>query len=179
MRQPGGSVGVGFGWKSASAAMAIALLLLLILWGYRWYFPQRIGPEQPVAFSHRVHVDVKKISCVLCHDQVMHTANAGIPAMETCMLCHARVIITHPQIQKVREHYFRGEPILWEKVYETPDFVYFNHALHLNRSIDCSRCHGNVSLMDRIELAQPLTMGFCISCHREYKATVDCFTCHR
>ena len=95
------------------------------------------------------------------------------------MLCHSRIIVTHPQIQKVRGHYFDRQPILWERVYNLPDFVYFNHSVHINRSIDCSRCHGNVSQMDRIELAQPITMGFCISCHREYKATHDCFTCHR
>jgi hypothetical protein len=170
---------IGFGWRSALAALVIALLAILILWANHWYFPYQIGPAQPVAFSHRVHVTVKKISCVMCHDQVLDSANAGVPALATCMLCHARIIVTHPQIAKVRDHYFRGEPLLWERVYNVPDFVYFQHALHIHRSIDCSRCHGNVALQDRIELAQPLTMGFCVNCHRENRATVDCFTCHR
>jgi hypothetical protein len=174
--QPGA---LGFGWRSALVALVLVLLGLLILYANYWYFPHRIGPAQPVAFSHRVHVTTKKISCVLCHDQALYTANAGVPALATCMLCHARIIVSHPQVVRLRDHYFRGEPLLWERVYNLPDFVYFQHASHIRRSVDCSRCHGNVAQMDRIELAQPLTMGFCIECHRENKATADCFTCHR
>jgi len=169
----------GFGRLSTLVAAGVVVLSFMVLWGYRWFYPSHIGPEQPIPFSHRVHNHVKKISCLVCHDQAMRSAVAGIPPVETCMLCHSRVIVTHPQIRKVRQHYFDKVPIPWERVYRLPDFVYFNHSVHLMRSIDCSRCHGDVSQMDRIEIAQPITMGFCISCHRENKATHDCFTCHR
>lgn len=166
-------------WLPVALSILIALLFGVVIWGYIFFWPTRIGPEQPIPFSHRVHVHVKKISCLMCHDDVIRSSRAGIPPLETCMLCHSRIIVTYPPIRKLRGHYDRGEPVLWEKVYNLPDFVYFNHAVHIHRSIDCSRCHGNVSLMDRIELAIPHTMGFCIGCHRETGATTDCFTCHR
>ena len=160
------------------AACVIALAGALI-YGFNFYRRTGIGPKQPIPFSHRVHVHVKKISCFMCHPEAMDTANAGIPPLQTCMLCHSRIIVTYPWIKKLRAHYFEGRPVLWEKVYSLPGFVYFDHSVHIHRSIDCSHCHGNVPLMDRIVKQQDFTMGFCINCHKKNKATHDCFTCHR
>ena len=163
----------------------IALTVLsLVLLGtsvlmYFYFYESRIGPEQPIPFSHRVHVRDKNISCYICHESAPYGARAGIPSLETCMLCHSRIIIHHPEIEKLRAMYEANEPVEWVKVYDMPDFTFFNHSVHLYRKIDCSRCHGNVAAMDRILRVQEFTMDFCIDCHREYNATTDCFTCHR
>jgi len=160
-------------------AGVVALLFGLVIWIYGFYFPSRIGPEQPIPFSHRVHAGKKKIGCLLCHEHGVASARAGMPPVETCMLCHSRIIITFPWIQKVRDYYFNRQPIAWIKVFYLPEFVYFNHSVHLDRSIDCGWCHGDIKAMDRVEAVQEFTMGFCTTCHRKYGATTDCFTCHR
>ncbi len=159
-------------------------MMILILSGtaafsFYCFYKNRIGPEQPIAFSHRVHVTEKNISCFLCHEGAVNSARAGIPPLETCMLCHSRIIIHHPEIEKLRAHYQSGTPVEWKKVYELPDFAFFNHSVHVFRKIDCSQCHGNVGSMDRIERAQEFKMQFCVDCHKENKVTTDCFTCHR
>jgi hypothetical protein len=163
--------------------IALGLLLIVlcgvVIYIFNFHFQERIGIAQPVSFSHRVHVNDKKISCYLCHPEAMSTARAGIPPLETCMLCHARIAVTYPEIAKLRSYYFDNRPIAWNKVYYLPDFVYFNHSLHIHRQIDCSQCHGNVALMDRVVPQQEFQMGFCVECHRRTKATTDCFTCHR
>lgn len=146
---------------------------------YFYYYQAKIGPEQPIPFSHRVHAGDKQISCYICHQGAMHTARAGVPPLETCMLCHSRIIIHHPEIEKLRAHYYSNNPIAWEKVYDVPDFVFFNHSVHIFRKIDCAECHGNVKQMDRIEQFNEFKMSFCIDCHREKNASTDCFKCHR
>jgi len=157
----------------------VILLIGFLLYAFNFYYKADIGTEQPIPFSHRVHVTEKKLSCFVCHPETMSTARAGVPPLETCMLCHHRIIVTYPPIQKLREHFFQGKPVIWKRIYALPDFDYFDHSVHIHRGIDCSKCHGNVPLMDRIVLNQKLEMGFCIQCHRDNKASHDCFTCHR
>jgi hypothetical protein len=165
----------------------IAVILLILLLGLpiigvlaaTVFFDNQVGPEQPIPFSHRVHVKVKKISCFICHDGAMKGARAGIPPLETCMLCHSKIIIHHPEIEILRHHYQENMPVIWRKIYKIPDFVFFNHSIHIFRQIDCGNCHGNVLEMDRIEEYKKITMGFCLNCHRKLNASVDCFTCHR
>ncbi len=94
------------------------------------------------------------------------------------MLCHSRIIIHYPEIQRLRQHHDMNEPIWWVRVSYLPDLVHFDHSMHLRVGVDCGHCHGDVKAMDRIALPQKLTMGFCIQCHREYAGTRDCFTCH-
>lgn len=163
---------------SAMLAAGVLAVLLLIYWGYRNVYPNRIGPEQPIPFSHRVHATEKQISCFMCHTGADDGARAGIPPLETCMLCHSRIIIAYPPVRQVRRHYFDKEPIFWKRVFSLPDFVYFNHSVHIHRGIDCARCHGDIAHADRIE-EHGFIMGFCIQCHRDHNATHDCFTCHR
>jgi hypothetical protein len=158
------------------------LIILLLVTGVAVYllaYRINIGPEQPIHFSHRVHTTDKQISCLMCHDEAPKANNAGIPPLQTCMLCHERIIIHHPEIENLRNHFYSNQPVLWSKVTDLPDFVYFPHRVHLYRKIDCSECHGNVKQMDRIKYVQDFKMGFCIDCHKSNNATTDCFSCHR
>ena len=145
----------------------------------RYYFRIRKGTEQPVHFSHRIHTSEKGISCFMCHDGAINTERAGIPPLQTCMLCHEKIIIHHPEIENLRTHYYENKPVEWLKVQNVPDFVFFNHSVHIYRQIDCSHCHGNVKEMDRIAEVNNFNMKFCVDCHKQEKATTDCFTCHR
>lgn len=161
-------------------AFIILILLVTMLLVYIFYYRNRIGPEQPIHFSHRVHVNDKHISCVMCHDGVLNTAQADVPPLQTCMLCHDRIIVQHPEIQKLHEHYYQNHPVAWQKVSDNlPDFVFFNHAVHVSKKIDCGACHGNVKEMDRVEEVHRFKMGFCIQCHQGNKASTDCYVCHR
>jgi hypothetical protein len=126
-----------------------------------------------------VHNNDKEISCIFCHEGVLSTPVAGIPPLETCMLCHEHIIIHHPEIELLRSHYNAKEPVEWIQVAGIPDFVYFDHSLHIFRQTDCYDCHGNVRNMDRIKVVNDFQMDFCIDCHRLENASTDCFTCHR
>ncbi len=166
------------------SAVLLFVLLITVL-GYSLAFHLAAGPEEPIPFSHRIHAGKKKISCLICHDSATSSARAGIPELQTCMLCHSRIIVNFPPIQNLRDHYYKQIPVYWKRTEWAghnllfPDFVYFNHSVHLNRSIDCGHCHGPVDTMDRVVRIQNLNMGFCITCHKHYNATHDCFTCHR
>ena len=163
------------------ALLAVGAILLagVAWWGYARYYQAGIGPAQPIPFSHRLHVYDKQIGCLLCHDGAPTRWRAGIPSLQTCMLCHERIAIHYRPIAKLRDHYFKNEPVRWVRVAWVNEFVYFPHSLHLQAGFDCGRCHGNVMMMDRVVMVNDFRMGFCIECHRENRATVDCFTCHR
>jgi hypothetical protein len=163
----------------ALLALAAAAALLIGWWGYSRYYERRIGPEQPIPFSHRVHAGDKQIGCLVCHYTAPVSDRAGIPPLETCLLCHRREAIHFQPIENLRNHYFSNRPVEWVRVHWVPEFVYFTHRVHLARGIDCSQCHGDVKAMDRIVRARKFEMGFCIGCHRKNSATHDCFTCHR
>ncbi len=157
--------------------LCIAVITVLAVVGAVLY-PSNLGAKQPISFSHRVHAGTKEIGCLMCHPGALKTPVAGIPPVETCMLCHSRIIIHYPEIEKVRRHYEQGRPILWVRVTNLPDLSHFDHSVHLAAGVDCGKCHGDVKAMDRIILYQKFTMGFCIQCHRENNATRDCFACH-
>ncbi len=165
-------------WQWLLAFVTVGLFGLA-WWLYHYLPAAPLGPEQPLPFSHRVHAGVKGISCLMCHNTVQASPRAGIPPVETCMLCHTRIIITYWDIEQLRSHYYNNIALPWQRVNELPDFVKFNHSQHINRSVDCGHCHGNVKEMDRIKQPQLFEMGFCMTCHKAYNATHDCFTCHR
>jgi len=142
------------------------------------YYPGELGSAQPISFSHRVHAGTKEIGCLVCHPNTLTGPVAGMPPVETCMLCHKRIAVHLPEIEKVRRHYATNEPIWWVRVSQLPDHVRFVHNMHLVAGIDCGKCHGDVKAMDRIVPHQQFIMGFCIQCHRDYNATHDCFMCH-
>lgn len=167
-------------WLPAAASLAVVVLLsaiTLVLFGV--VYPRGLGPQQPIPFSHRVHVQTKKISCLMCHTTVTQGRHAGIPPLQTCLLCHQRIITTYPHIVELRQAFAKGQPIVWQRVNWVPEFVYFDHSLHLRQGIDCGACHGDVTGMDRVVAVRKFEMGFCIRCHREKNATHDCLGCHR
>ena len=162
-------------WTGAGSLLLVLGMVLLCY----FYYPAGLGKEQPIPFSHRVHAGDKEISCLMCHTTATGGARAGIPPLETCMLCHRRIIITYPKVKELREHYFAGRPVPWVRVNDLPDYVYFDHSMHLLRGFDCGKCHGDVRGMDRIVQPQEFKMGYCVQCHRDNGASHDCTICHR
>ncbi len=159
---------------SAAGLLTVAMALL-----YYLLYPSALGKEQPVPFSHRIHAGVKQISCFMCHPGAAEGPRAGVPPLQTCMLCHEHIIIHYPEVADLRRHYNDGVPVEWARVNELPEFVYFDHGMHLLRGIDCGHCHGDVRAMDRIKQPQKFTMGFCVQCHRDNGAAHKCSVCHR
>jgi len=167
-------------WLRPALALSAGLLLIAMSAGYLAFYESQIGAEQPIPFSHRFHVATKNLSCVFCHPGALHTARAGVPPLETCMLCHKRIIIHHPEIEKLTKYYNDREPVPWVRVNALREFAYFDHSMHVRAGFDCSRCHGDVTNMDRIKPVVNLNqMGFCIQCHKDEKCSHDCFICHR
>lgn len=123
-------------------------------------------PEQPVPYSHALHAGDLGIDCRYCHTTVENGAHAAIPPTQTCMNCHSGIRTTGPGILPVKESYSTGMPIEWVRVHDLPDFVYFNHGAHVSRGVGCVSCHGRVDKMEKVFQAEPLTMGWCLDCHR-------------
>jgi hypothetical protein len=137
------------------------------------------APSQPVPFSHRVHVGVNQAGCLMCHAYAEHSPVAGIPSMARCFGCHKFIGRDKPAVQLVLKTYADGRVIEWNRVYQLPDHVFFTHERHLAAKLRCQQCHGPVETLDEIRLAGPLTMGWCVDCHRERRAPRDCLTCHK
>ena len=160
---------------AAGAAIAVAFLVLFTVYALH---PYEVGPAQPIPISHRIHAGVRGISCLFCHDGADRSQNAGMPEVRKCLLCHNVIITGFDPIRKLRGYFDRGEPVPWRRVYVLPDYVHFNHEMHLAGGIDCGECHCDVKRMDRIIQAMPIEMGFCIDCHKKNDAPVSCPTCH-
>jgi len=128
----------------------------------------RVGyaPVQPVPFSHAKHVGEVGLDCRYCHSYVEKSGFANLPTAQTCMNCHNQIKTTSADLAIVRKSYETGEPVPWVQIHEVPDFVYFNHSIHINRGISCVECHGRIDQMDTVSHAKPLSMGFCLDCHR-------------
>src|SRR5438552_7056147 len=136
---------------------------------------QGYSPEQPIAFPHKVHAGDNKIPCLYCHYAARTSRHAGIPPASVCMNCHTLVEKQTVEIEKLKEAVQQERPIKWVKIHNLPDFVYFNHSQHVLSGVACQRCHGPVETMDRVQQVSPLTMGWCLDCHREHAhiATAD------
>jgi len=128
--------------------------------------------EQPVPFSHRHHVYELGIDCRYCHTTVERSAYANIPPTETCMNCHSKIWADSPTLEPVRASYRTGEPIEWIKVHDLPDFVYFDHSIHVAKGIGCQSCHGRVDLMNLTWQESSLHMEWCLDCHRHPEKNV-------
>ena len=128
----------------------------------------RIGyqPVQPVPFEHSLHAGQLGIDCRYCHASVEKSATSSLPAAQTCMNCHSIIKTQSPVLEPVRRSYETGEPVPWVKVHVAPDYVYFNHSVHVNRGVSCVECHGKVNEMTTVYHAKPHSMGFCLDCHR-------------
>jgi hypothetical protein len=129
---------------------------------------QGYAPEQPIAFPHKVHAGDNKIPCLYCHYAARTSRHAGIPPAGLCMNCHSMLEKQTTAIEKLKEAVAEQRPIVWVKVHNLPDFVYFNHSQHVLSGVACQRCHGPVESMDRVKQVSPLTMGWCLECHREH-----------
>jgi hypothetical protein len=122
--------------------------------------------EQPVQFSHAHHVGGLGIDCRYCHTSVDQAAFANIPPTKTCMNCHSQIWATSPYLEPVRASWRTGESLQWVRVHNLPDFVYFNHAIHVKKGVGCETCHGRLDQMPGIYQAKSLQMEWCLECHR-------------
>ena len=140
------------------------------------------SPEQPIAFMHTVHVGIDSIPCAYCHFSTQTSEEAGIPPVGMCMGCHRFVQGTSQEfkseIQKLMEFWADSTAIPWERVHSVPEFVQFTHKPHIRAGVTCAACHGDVAEMDRVRRVAPMTMGWCVNCHRDNGAPDDCATCH-
>ncbi len=136
------------------------------------------SPIQPIAFSHKVHAGVNGIRCLFCHRYALQSPVAGIPAVADCRACHLFISPNAPEIKKLTGYWEKREPIPWVRVYYLPDHVYFPHMMHVRAQIACTTCHGEVAAMERITRSVKIEMGWCLNCHRQHKASIDCWTCH-
>jgi hypothetical protein len=122
--------------------------------------------DQPVPFSHQRHVGGNGIDCRYCHTSVEESSFAGIPPTETCMSCHSQVLSDAPMLAPIRESFRTGVPVQWTRVHDLPDFVYFNHSIHVAKGVGCETCHGRVDKMPLMWQEQSLQMEWCLDCHR-------------
>ncbi|HYK88458.1 MAG TPA: cytochrome c3 family protein [Acidobacteriota bacterium] len=122
--------------------------------------------DQPVPFSHKHHVSDDGIDCRYCHTTVETSKFAGIPGTDTCMTCHSEIWADSPMLQPVRDSYQTGKSIEWARVHVLPDYVFFDHSIHVSKGIGCSTCHGRVDQMPLTWSVNTLFMGWCLDCHR-------------
>ncbi|NDW03386.1 cytochrome c3 family protein [Jiella pacifica] len=123
--------------------------------------------QQPVPFSHRHHAGELGLDCRYCHTQVEKAAFAGVPPTETCMTCHSQLWTNAEMLAPVRVSLATNTPIHWQRVHDLADYVYFDHSVHVTNGIGCSSCHGDVADMPLIAKAEPLSMSWCLDCHRD------------
>jgi hypothetical protein len=128
---------------------------------------EHMAREQPVPFSHAHHVGGMGIDCRYCHTSVETSSFAGIPPTKTCMNCHAQIWSTSPTLEPVRESFRTGNSIMWTRVNDLPDYVYFNHSIHVAKGIGCESCHGRVDRMPLTWQENSLQMTWCLDCHRD------------
>jgi hypothetical protein len=162
--------------RANSIARAIILGALLLVAGLgltAWEIQNssyitraEIVVEQPIPFSHEHHVKGLGIDCRYCHTSVTESAFAGIPPTKTCITCHSQIWTNAPMLEPVRASWNNDTPIRWNRVHSLPGYVYFNHSIHIAKGVGCSTCHGPVNEMPLMYQYAPLTMAWCLECHR-------------
>jgi len=150
-----------------------------------YYANQGYQPAQPLDYNHKLHAGQRKIPCLYCHAGIDRGSKGVLPSMEVCMNCHAAIPTKdRPKLKQLVEWYNQGTPVEWTKVHDLPDFVRFNHRQHQAAGVTCQTCHGPIQEMNVVQQWSPLTMGWCINCHRDSTATgrhnapTTCQTCH-
>lgn len=143
--------------------------LVFMVW--YWWSPKftDVGyrPEQPVHYSHELHAGDMGLDCRYCHNTVERAAHAAIPPTATCMNCHSQVKTDSPKLALVRRSFNTGEAIPWVRVHQLPDYAFFDHRPHVAAGVGCASCHGRVDRMEVVEMKQPLSMSWCLDCHRD------------
>jgi hypothetical protein len=158
-----------FARSSLAAVLALAALgglVIVTLMRSSWLTRQNEFVEQPVQFSHMHHVGGEGIDCRYCHTSVEKSNFAGIPPTKTCMNCHSQIWVNAPILEPVRASYRNNSNLTWIRVHDLPDFVYFNHQIHINKGVGCATCHGRIDKMPLTYQANSLQMEWCLSCHR-------------
>src|SRR5258708_12554957 len=163
--------------SSNAIARASLVLVVLAVGGLFWVLAQLertpyitmagVRKSQPVPFSHQHHVTGLGIDCRYCHTSVEQSSFAGIPPTKTCMNCHAQIWTNAALLEPVRYSFRTGQSLQWTRVHDLPDFVYFNHSIHLNKGVGCESCHGRVDEMPLMLAENSLQMEWCLNCHRE------------
>ncbi|ADJ28059.1 cytochrome c3 family protein [Nitrosococcus watsonii] len=154
--------------KLAILGIVLFILSAAVLWRIATSPLAAVGAaiEQPVPFSHKHHVSDDGIDCRYCHTAVEKSSFAGIPSTEICMTCHSQLFTDAEVLAPVRASFRKKEPLRWKRINDLPDFVYFNHSIHIHKGIGCVSCHGPVDEMPLTWRAKPLTMQWCLDCHR-------------
>jgi hypothetical protein len=150
--------------------MVVSAGMVVVRTGY--YTNQDIVRDQPIQFSHKHHAGDDGIDCRYCHTGVESSATAGIPPTKTCMNCHSVLFNNVGYLEPVRESYRTNQSIEWVRVHRLPDFVYFNHSIHIAKGVGCSTCHGQVNQMPLVFQASSLQMQWCLDCHRNPEAVL-------
>jgi hypothetical protein len=156
----------------AIVAVTVAVLGAAVT-GLVWYYGSpkhtQVGyaPRQPVPYSHRLHAGQLGIDCRYCHSNVERSAEAQIPPTQTCMNCHSLVRTDSARLAPVRESWATNRPIEWVRVHRLPEHAYFDHSVHLAAGVGCVSCHGRIDQMDVVRQDQPLSMSWCLDCHRD------------
>lgn len=154
------------------AAVALAVgggVVTFIVAYYFSFWNVQVGyaPTQPVPFSHRLHAGQLGMDCRYCHANVERSGEAMIPPTQTCMGCHAVVRPESAALEPIRESWESGEPVEWVRVHNLPDHAYFDHSVHLSAGVGCASCHGRIDQMEVVTLQTPLSMSWCLDCHRD------------
>jgi hypothetical protein len=144
------------------------ILIIAGVWYYGspWYTDVGYAPVQPVPYSHKFHVSELGLDCRYCHVGVEVSPVAMIPPTQTCMNCHAMILADSPKLAPIRASWESGRPVPWVRIHKVPDYAYFDHSAHLRVGVGCESCHGNIAEMEEVFLAEPLSMGWCLECHR-------------
>jgi len=158
-----------FRWIVFYVLGPVGTLAVLALWYYGTNKHLEVGyqPDQPVDYSHKLHAGDLGMDCRYCHYSVERAAFAAVPPTQVCMNCHSKVRLDSEKLLPVRESFAQDKPISWVRVHKLPEFVYFNHGAHLAAGVGCSTCHGRVDQMPKVVQREPLSMSWCLDCHRD------------
>lgn len=145
----------------------------------RSHFGLRAEPQQPFPFSHQIHLE-KELVCTDCHEGVERSPRAGLPSINTCMICHSQIATDRPLIKELAALQEKGLDLAWQRVYDytREAHVRFEHAPHIRAGTECSTCHGNQAQQTVAVRAVDMDMAFCVNCHKQKQASNDCLTCH-
>jgi menaquinone reductase, multiheme cytochrome c subunit len=150
------------------AAIAPLYVIYVVAYGFS-PMTTAVGyqPKQPVAFSHAIHAGQLGMDCRYCHNTVEYSPRASVPPTQTCMGCHTQIHAASPKLEPVWASYETGNPIEWIRVHDLPDFAYFDHSAHVARGVSCVECHGRIDRMEVVYQHAPLSMSWCLECHRD------------
>lgn len=146
---------------------ALALVLAGAIQRSPWVTRDEVVRDQPVPFSHQHHAGDDRLDCRFCHSSVEVSPFAGMPSTEVCMNCHSHLWADSPALAPVRESFRRDVPLAWTRVHDLPDFVYFDHSIHVAKGVGCAECHGRVDRMPLLHRSASLAMEWCLECHRD------------